>query len=56
MGTTQVTMREAKARLYGLGELAQTGERIVIIKGVRTESRTVLGCISEGCAVLQRTA
>ena len=32
MGTTQVTIREAKARLYELGELAQTGERIVIVK------------------------
>lgn len=32
MGTTQVTMREAKSRLAELGKLAQTGERIVIIQ------------------------
>ena len=30
MGTTQVTMREARSGLSDLGELAQTGERIVI--------------------------
>lgn len=30
MGTTQVTMREAKSKLSELGKLAQTGERIII--------------------------
>ena len=32
MGTTEVTMREAKSRLSELGKLANTGERITITK------------------------
>ena len=32
MGTTRVDMREAQSRLFELGELAHTGERIVIVK------------------------
>lgn len=32
MGTRQVSMHEAKSRLSELGELAQKGERIVIVK------------------------